>query len=186
MKNTNRVLIVIAALLLVATIGLSSYAIYKSSATGTATASVARWAVKVNNDDVVTTDTLTFDGNSITWNANAHVAAGKIAPGKTGTITFEIDASQSEVSVDYEITIGDIKVGNTVVTNNAITASIAGGAANGTIAYSTTSGEMIKTITLDIAWTATDSTTQNSADMALAGQDISIPVTIVAKQHVGA
>lgn len=186
MKNTNRVLIVIAALLLVATVGLSSYAIYKSSATGTATASVARWAVKINNDNIVTTDTLTFTNNSIVWAANAHVAAGKIAPGKTGTITFEIDASQSEVSVDYEITVGPIKVGNTVVTNNAITASVAGSDASGTIAYSTTANNMKKTVTLNIAWTATDSESQNEADMALAGQDIEIPVTIVAKQHVGA
>lgn len=186
MKNVNRGLLVIAALLLVATIGLSSYAIYKSSATGEAEASVANWAVKVNTDDIVTADTLTFNGNSIEWAANAHVAPGKIAPGKTGTITFVIDASQSEVSVDYELTIGDIKVGDTVISNDAITASIGGGNATGTINYSDVANDMKKTVTLDIVWTATDSDTQNAKDMALAGEDIKIPVTIVAKQHIGA
>lgn len=186
MKKFNSGLLIIAALLLVVTISLSTYAIYKSSATGDATASVARWAVKVNDDDIVTTDTLTFDGDSITWNANAHVAADKIAPGKTGTITFEIDASESEVSVDYEITIGSIKVGNNVVDNDAITASVDDGDETGTIAYSETASNMVKTVTLNIEWTATDSESQNTKDMALAGQDIKIPVTIVAKQHVGA
>ena len=190
MKKFNRGLLVITALLLVITISLSTYAIYKSSATGDATASVATWAVTVNNDNIVTSNSLTFDSNSITWAANEHVAAGKIAPGKTGTITFEIDASSSEVSVDYEITIGTIKVGNTAIDNNAITATVAGADATGTILYDATdSDNMKKTVTLNIVWTATDDDTeggQNEKDMALAGEDIKIPVTIVAKQHVGA
>lgn len=186
MKKLNRGLLIIAALLLVVTISLSTYAIYKSSATGDATASVARWAVTVNDDNIVSTSTLTFDGDSIVWTANEHVAAGKIAPGQTGTITFEIDASASEVSVDYEITIGSIIVDDVVVDNDAISASIAGGATSGTIEYDETSANMIETVTLNIAWAATDSDTQNAKDMALAGKDIKIPVTIVAKQHVGA
>ena len=184
MKKFNSGLLIVAALLLVVTIGLSSYAIYKTTAEGDATASVARWSVKVNDDDIVATETLTFDGDAITWNANAHVAADKIAPGKTGTITFEIDASQSEVSVDYEITIGSIKVGNDVIDNDAITAEVAGGDENGTIVYSTTPSEMVKTVTLNIEWDAIDSADQNTKDMTLAGQSITIPVTIVAKQHV--
>ncbi len=186
MKRSNRGLLVIIALLLVVTVGLSSYAIYKSSATGDATASVANWAVTVNSDDIVTTDTLTFDGNAITWNANAHVAEGKIAPGQTGTISFVIDASASEVSVDYELTIGDIKYNGSTVDNDAITASISDGDATGTIAYSTVANDMKKTVTLNIVWAATDSAEQNAKDMELAGKDIEIPVTIVAKQHVGA
>ena len=186
LKKSNKGLLVIIALLLVATIGLSSFAIYKSSATGNATASVANWAVTVNSDNIVEASTLTFDSNSITWNSNAHVAEGKIAPGQTGTISFVIDASASEVSVDYELTIGDIKVGDETITNDKITATIDGGDATGTIAYSTTANAMKKTVTLNIVWDAVDTDAQNAKDMTLAGQDIQIPVTIVAKQHVGA
>ena len=189
MKNVNRGLLVIAAFLLVATIGLSSYAIYKSQATGEATASVANWAVSINSTDAVTESEFSFNGNQIEWTANANIAEGKIAPGRTGYIPVTIDASGSEVSVEYAATINSVTVDGSAVSNDAITVSLVDSNNatlqdnKGVIALADVATP--QTIKLKIVWAGNDETDQNNADLALEGKDIKINVTIVAKQYLG-
>ena len=181
MKKGNKKLLVVALLLLLVVASYGTYAIYKSSATGNTTANVAAWAVTVNNTDIVASDTLS--GANIVWNTNENVKAGKIAPGSTGTLTITIDASASEVGVNYDIELGDITVGGNTVTNSELTiAPRNAGDDEGSIAYSDTAANMVKTVVYDVTWNAVDSTSQNTADMALKGAQISIPVTVTATQ----
>ena len=42
---------------------------------------------------------------------------------------------------------------------------------------------MERTITLDITWTGVDSAEANAADIDLAGDELSIPVTVTATQN---
>lgn len=177
----NKKLLVIAALLLAVCIGIGTYAIYKASATGNATASTATWSVLVNDKDIET-GSFTFGANDIKWNAT-HGKNGKIAPGDTGTITLTIDADGSEVDVDYTVAVGDVTIDGSNLSNSAFTVSPASSAdASGTINYSATDGAMKKTITLNVTWTGTDETEQNSADLAIDGSTINIPVTVTAQQ----
>ncbi len=178
MKKGNRKYLVVAVLLLLLAVTYSTYAIYKSSATGTAEATAAAWVVKVNTTNIVTSDTYTFSASDIVWDTNENVASGKIAPGSTGTITLAIDTSGAEVAVDYLVQIGTVTVnsGENTNTNFAVTAADD----EGTIGVSSNG----KTITLAVEWTANDTTSDNTADMGMAGQDIEIPVTVTLKQHV--
>ena len=97
----NKKLLVIAVLVLLITISFTTYAIYKSSATGTDSVKAAAWVVKVNNTDIVENDT--FTANDITW-ANTRIGKNDtIAPGDHGTVDVVIDATGSEVDVDYAI-----------------------------------------------------------------------------------
>ncbi len=181
MKKGNKKLLVVALLLLLVVASYGTYAIYKSSATGTTTADVAAWAVTVNNTDIVASDTLT--GANIVWNNNANVKPGKIAPGSTGTLTITIDASASEVGVDYAIALGAITVNGDTVTNSQLTVAPHNDGENaGSIAYSATAANMVKTVVYDVTWNAVDTEAQNEADMALKGAQISIPVTVTATQ----
>ena len=180
MKKGNKKYLVIAVLLLLLAVSYSTYAIYKSSATGTATASAAAWVVKVNNANIVTSDTYTFTNSDIVWDENTNVASGKIAPGSTGTINLAIDTSGAEVAVDYTVQIGTVTVGSSDNTNTNFTVSAAD--SSGTIGVNSDG----KTISLTVTWTATDSDQINEADIAMAGNNISIPVTVTLKQHVGA
>ena len=182
MEIGNKKFLVVALLLLFVGVGFMTYALFTSTATGTATANVAAWSVKVNTDDIVTMDTFTFNAADIVWNSNQYVATGKIAPGSTGTISFDIDATGSEVAVDYTVTVGTIKVGNSSINNDKI--SVSPIESTGTIEYSTQSNAMKRRITLNITWTAQDNAEVNSKDMTLAGQTINIPVTVVVTQKV--
>ncbi len=180
MKKGNKRLLVLAALLLLIAVGTSTYAIYKSSAEGTASASTANWVVKVNNADTVATNTFTLD--QVNWGTNANVASGKIAPGSTGTVTITLDATGTEVALNYTATVGTIKEGNVALSTDRITASLDGNA-EGTIGLS---DAKTKTITLTITWlgAADDDAEEVAADLALRAKNITIPVTVTATQKL--
>ena len=178
MKGNKKILLV-AVLLLLLAVSYSTYAIYKSSATGTGSVNAAKWIVKVNTGDIVANNTFTL-GN-ITWATPRYGQNNTIAPGDTGTVDVVIDASGSEVGVNYAITIDTVALDNpnfTVTAHDAVNAPL-----TGTIAYG---ASMTKTVTLDITWTGVDDATTggaNEKDIALQGQPLSIPVTVVVTQN---
>lgn len=188
MKKKNKKFLVVAALLLLIGVGFGTYAIYRTSSLGTATVATATWSVKVNNTDTETGN-FTFSASDINWTKNTSAVEGKIAPGSTGTLRLVIDATGSEVNVDYTASVGTILVDGVANTNTGFTVTpheSTDGA--GTIAYSTTTDAMKKTITFDVVWQGadTDLPAKDTADMAMDGIDVSIPITVTAKQHLGA
>ena len=183
----NKKLLVIAALFLFVGVGVATYAIYKTTVSGTATVTAARWEVNFKNTDGSTLSQnfdLEFTGDEC---RNNHVLTGKIAPGASCTKTISIDASNAEVDVAYEAEVtGDVTFtkNNTSVTvtgANAFTATLS--PETGTIAYN--AGTKTATITLTVAWAGLDDSntdTINAADTALAGATIKVPVKLTAKQ----
>lgn len=105
-KTTTRkmTIVILAIFLLIAIIG-GTYARYTSSASGTASAQVAKWAVKINNIDIVTNDTFAVNFQNV---ENNNVVKGKIAPSSKLYADFEIDPTGSEVAVDYSFALGAI------------------------------------------------------------------------------
>ena len=175
----NKKILVVAVLLLLLAVSYSTYAIYKSSADGSAQVSTAAWIVKVGNDNIVTSNSFTLA--SITWATPTVGQNNKIAPGDHGTVDIVIDASGSEVAVDYAITLGTMTGGNS---NFTITAHDPQNAPlTGTIPYASGTGNMTKTITLDVTWTAVDDNTANPADVGIQGTTITVPITVTATQN---
>jgi hypothetical protein len=184
MKKGNKKLLVIALLLLLLGAGIGTYAIYRSTSVGTATVSTAKWSVKVNSADMET-QTFTFRASDVNWTTNTSAVSGKIAPGSSGTLKVIIDATGSEVPVDYTVNIDSVKINGTAVSNTGFTVTPAVAAdMSGTIAYSSTS--MTKTVTLNVVWTGTnsDTTAKDSADKAMNNKNVDIQVTVTAKQHI--
>ena len=183
----NKKLLVIAALFLFVGVGVATYAIYKTTVSGTATVTAARWEVNFKNTDGSTLEqnyNLVFTGDEC---SNNHVMTGKIAPGATCTKNISIDATGAEVDVAYEATVtGAVvatKAGNTVAVGSANEFTATLSPATGTIAYNAQT--KTATITLTIAWAGLDDSntdTINAADTALAGATISVPVKLTAKQ----
>ena len=184
----NKKLLIVAVLLLLIAVSYSSYAIYKSTATGSQSVNAAAWIVKVDSgtntaQDIVANNTFTLD--SITWdNTNRIGQNGTIAPGDHGTVSIKIDADGSEVGVSYAVTIDTSALNNP---NFTVTADSNGDPLTGTIAYNSTSGSMEKNITLNIVWNGVDDDTPttgaNAKDIALQGTQISIPVTVTVTQN---
>ena len=184
MKGNKKILAVALLLLLVA-VSFGTYAIYKTVANSdSATVSAAAWEIKVNNTDVVTS-THTFTLGQINWGTQTHVAEGKIAPGSTGTVDLVLDASNTEVSLDYTVSIGQVTVGGSAVPNGTITVTSGGNSsASGTILLS--NSNKVVTVPLTIAWAgaADDGDSKNATDVGLEGEEISITVTVTATQKL--
>lgn len=186
MKGNKKILIVAILLFLIA-ISYSTYAIYKSSHAADATVTAAAWVIDFKDSNNTTlTQNITFSTSDC---VNTNVAAGKIAPGATCTKTIVLDATGTEVSVAYSATAGAVTASdgqNSVSTTNANTFSASLSPASGTIAYD--ANDQTATLTLEVTWSGTDDSSANPADVintadtALAGTTITVPVTLIATQ----
>lgn len=76
-----------------------TFAKYTSSAAGTGTAQVAKWAIAFKEGDTTVGDTFSFDLK----NTNSEVVTtdDKLAPGSEGEIKFVINGTGSEVGYTY-------------------------------------------------------------------------------------
>lgn len=188
----NKKLLVVAVLLLLIAASYTTYAIYKSSASGDASIGTAAWVVTVgdgtNQTDIVANNTFTID--DINWGSTTVGKNNKIAPGDSGTVDIVIDADGSEVDVYYEISFGSLTDGTNSVTNGKLTAvAHTGSSLTGVIPYSATADGMRRTITLDVTWEAEDDDTaggQNEIDIATAAKSLKLPVTVTAVQNPAA
>lgn len=195
---------VLALSLSLVTVGLlgSTMARYVTEISGTATADVAAWSFKVKDggNEIASIDL--GDTTHRTSYTQATVKEGVIAPGTSGKFELELDASGSEVGVDYKITVQDAyTAGGTeyadipedmVFSESAFDNSNTGkklgefAITPGTIDYN--GSNMKKTITVYWAWGLDDnssdnaSSTKNTRDTSLAGKKFGLNITVTGKQ----
>lgn len=104
-RRTRTTLVVAFVVMGVAVLGLAAavYAKYIASIQGkSATAEVAKWAFKEENESKTLTCDLSQNYNTDT------LVDGKIAPGTKGTCDIELSNTESEVGVNYTITIKEV------------------------------------------------------------------------------
>ena len=187
-------LLALILFLLIAVIS-GTYTRYTNTATGNATIDIAKWSVKIGSTDMKDITTLSVP---LTYATNSKISTGKIAPGGSATFQLVIDPTDSEVAIDYELSVGDI----TGLTNTgskleltSVTYTVQGGSAQtitpgGTAATFTEAladVEAGKTVTVNgtITWD-NDSDNRSAADTANGWADASptVSVTITAKQSI--
>lgn len=81
-----------------------TYAKYIESKNGDAEFNVAGWKIKINNSDITDGASLSSLINPV-YESNSNIKDGVIAPGSQGYFDINIDATNTEVSFNYEITI---------------------------------------------------------------------------------
>ena len=94
------VILLISVILCISSFGIATWARYRSVTGSNVEAQIAKWSFKVNGEeeqfaDINLADTIAF----------TNVEKTTIAPGTYGSFDLEIDASGSEVSLDYYIKI---------------------------------------------------------------------------------
>lgn len=187
MKKGNKKLLILVVLLLLITVSFGTYAIYRIKSTGTASVDTAAWAIKINGtSQTATSKTFTFTNDNINWTNSKAAVEGKIAPGATGTITLELDATGSEVNVAYDVDVKSIKVDGEVIPNtNEFTVALSS-SDTGKLAYS--ASNMKKNIVLDCSWAGaeSDDDTKDAADIAINNKTIEIEVEVIVKQDLSA
>lgn len=104
MTKKRKAIIVLVVLLvaLIAFIGGQAYAKYVSEVRGNGIAEVATWSFKVNgqNEQVEKINLASTCNNETLVN-------NKIAPGTTGSFNIIVDATDSEVGINYNITFAE-------------------------------------------------------------------------------
>ena len=188
----NKKLLIITILLLVITIGFTTYAIYKTSLSGTGTVTAATWNVSFADGQTTMSENFNIqfsssDCNQANDGTNNHVAEGKIAPGVTCSKTIDVNATGTEVDVLLTAESGDItatKGGESVAITNAneFTVNVTTNPDNGIIAYNAQT--KTATVTVSVAWRF-DEGLKDPYDTALNGATITVPIALTAKQYLG-
>lgn len=193
--------LVLTLVLLGSSLGVMTWARYTTQFTGvSATTQVAKWsAVLKNGSNNVISGTTTIPMTAT--NAHTDVVPGKIAPGSTATGNLKIDLTGTEVNTDIEFVF--TKPSN-LPKNAELTAKIGETAMSCTTSESTvtctktidlpqssgsftafTEANGVFNLSVNIAWTYADDDTENPEDTTdgNTAAEITIPVTISAKQH---
>ena len=208
MKKNVKILLSSIVLLLFSIIIYSTYAIYKTSKTAIVSKKAADWVVKVNNDDIVSDYLYVFDSTDITWdNSYSSAKTGTIAPGSEATISLVIDATGTEVPVEYSVRIGNItEINNNdseeepgisennnesesgsnpehADIENLITLSPGSGySLTGIIPLNSSS--MTKTVILKLTWNDLNTDISNTNDIYYNNYRLLIPIVVTVKQHL--
>ena len=100
-KRALRICLVVALVLLIFLVGYT-FAKYYSEIKGGGNGTIAKWSFVANNSkDTIQTISLVDTAK------NVSLVEGKIAPGTKGSFDIVIDATGSEVGVDYEVNVAE-------------------------------------------------------------------------------
>ena len=192
MKKRNMLLIVLL-LFLVLGAGVYTYARYASTITGNQTLEAAAWVINVNEQDVTAGNATLNNHLTLALDASDHVVDNKIAPARGGSVDVIIDPAGTEVSLDYEVAIGEI---TNKPANVKVQYAVGGGEKQDVPATNKVTGEILLTdktnglatgdkVTVHLYFTWPDGDSANNvADTADQGKEITVPVTVNLKQHV--
>jgi len=195
-------LILLLIFTLVALIG-GTYARYSSTVTGSGNVSIAKWAVKVNNNvdisnNINASNATTFD---LTFTANnANTVKDKIAPGGTAVAYVDVNLTGTEVSVDFTCALADSSATNLTsvfgenyadkVTLAVGTPELLDGATNMTLSGTTvtvaSTGAMSGKVRVPINLRWLDVNTNNATDTNTGAtkNELTVPVTLTVQQHI--
>ncbi len=147
-----------------------TYAKYTSAVNETTDISIARWRILVNNYDIRSNSSTT---NLITpsFNGNANIASGVIAPTATGSFTIVVDASGADLSFNYTISVSnsvDSPVSDIVVDSATLNGVDIDDADTGVITGTITlADQRVNTFVVNIRWKdGTGENMNNAADTA--------------------
>ena len=197
-KNSRKIKLIIIIVMIIAIIGLIGYAFarYITRLNGTTTADIAKWSFKVNGS---TNQNFVIDlANTRTGvTQEAEVQEGYIGPGTAGAFEIELDATDSEVSLEYDINLNVDYTNNEAfpknlifysdsTMQNAIYHDNGGIKLNGFIGWNDNSQVQTKTIywmwSYETGSTQTEINNNDIADSYWMGKPITLSMNVTAKQ----
>lgn len=182
MKKKRLLVVITVLLLLFGSYFLyqDAYAKYRKKVIQNVDISLANWDIKLNNESIAGKDTISSTVIP-TFETNEYMAEGVLAPGASGYFDIEIDATDVDVSFNYELTVAVadqekypdiVAYGYTIdPDNNTDISDISGAIITGDIVHNTP----LTKLRIYIKWD--DSSTNamdNAADTALAISNASL------------
>ena len=91
---------------------ISIYAIFYSEGQGRVVQNNATWTIYLNQTNVTSRNSNTFEVDTFELEENSHVSTGKIAPGTRGSFYIELNPENTNVSIRYDIEIDKTQISN--------------------------------------------------------------------------
>lgn len=109
-KNIKKLFIILTLVFLIITIYkiVETYSLFQSESDATVELPIAKWNIELNETDITNGLSEEIIINDFSVVEDANVKEGKIAPGMYGMVDLTLDPIDTDVSVKYEITLGDI------------------------------------------------------------------------------
>lgn len=186
----NKIIYVLCAIMIFASIYeiTDTYGLFESNKTKLVDNPIASWNILINNSNLNQNKTFTI--NNFQIDENATVKNGRIAPGTTGYFDIQIDPSDTDVSIRYDITFDCSKLpsnltvesieetnGYTIVRTDAYTYS-------NIITLTNIKNGVKNNIRVHIKWQNVEEQNQNDTEIGLNKEYIlNIPITITATQY---
>ena len=104
MKLRLKILFILVTLAITVSLMSSTYSRYVADTTGNLEGQFANWKILVNENDITNGNSSSIQLTPVIYN-NDNVASNKIAPSSKGYFDIVVDASNVEVSFDYEVTL---------------------------------------------------------------------------------
>jgi len=168
MKGDKKIL-VIAILLLLISVGFTTYAIYKSTTTATGSVKLSGWSVKIDDTNLESITTMTLDLTSCSGTHNGK--NNTLAPGDSCSITIPVDLTGSEVDAVVTAAIANI-------TNapSGMTITLASGSDSQDVTYA--ASNMKANVVINVAWPTTATAVDNNDQ----GKTVTFDLTLTASQ----
>ena len=177
-------IVAIIFLIITLLVVLDTFALFETNGTASTEFEIGKWKIYVNDEDISVQQAITLD--DFVYSSTSHTESGYFAPGMSATFDVEIDASESDVSVEYELTIDD----SSIADYDNIYFSITNTATNQVITSSSYSGviylsDVNRTITLQVSINWDDDPDYDESDTSLIGSNVGFVIDAHFEQYVG-
>ena len=196
-RNNKKISILIILILIIIIIYkiVNTYALFYSVVSGNVVFQNGVWVITVNGDDITSGTEVKFDVDDFNISTDQHVLAGKIAPGLSGSFSLEIDPTDTDVSVRYDITIDEdeIEVNTFRITSieindeNMEIIQTAQNTYTGVFLLEDIQNDVTATINVFFEWEDNNIESENNEDTNIASEynaKFEIPVTVRVIQYL--
>ena len=181
----KRLWIIAFIVLLITVVSITgTYALFETEAVAEEEFDIGRWVIKVNNSDISLAHTITL--NNFTYSTSTHTEDGYFAPGRSASFNVIIDASDTDVSVEYELDIDDSVLDDHPNISFNIVNTNTNESLNGTT-YSGVIGlnDQNRTISLMITLVWANNAQYDPNDTDLIGDELEFLINANFKQYLG-
>lgn len=162
----------------------NTYALFETNASGNAEFQIGKWVIKLNNRDITLDKIITLD--DFVYVNNSHVEQNYFGPTSKAEYEVDIDASETDVSVEYLLNIDDSDISEypninfkilDLNTNTEINDTSLSG-----IMYQNETNKT-KRLKLILEWN--EDGLSDESDTSLIGKNLSFKIYINFKQYLG-
>lgn len=122
MMKRNYVFVLIISFLLLATLLMSSYAVFETNVHGPVEMDLANWQILVNSTDI-SGGSQSFNVEQVNWDRVSYVVDGKAAPGLGAYFEIIIDPTGTDVAVGYELNFDMDSLSNDYIYITSVTSN---------------------------------------------------------------